>query len=570
MRQTLPFVLLFSLILSSPLPAYAQNQPPPPGSGNQTFIVEKKIEQEARRPLTKKGKAPEIKDEIIREKPKELPQLRFPVSTIELEGNKTLATEELRPLTRPYEGKEQSMNELSLLAQTIEQEYVRRGYVTSIAYIPAQRVEKGVFKIRIVEGKVGEIKVEGNRYFRTKKILSYAKIGKGEILQYQDIRKAITKLNQNPDREVRAILRKGAQPETTDIIFDVKDRFPLHAGFLYDNQGSDSSGKQRFGFTLRDSNLTGFDDILYGGTIFGKDFGAVFSQYMFPLPSLNTKLNAGFTHSQVNPMKTLKPFGVNGISQSYYGKIEHRLISRDNLFIDLNLGFEFKESRTKILSGTFYRERLRILQAGSVAHLQDRWGTTDLEAGAAFGIKGLGAAIYADPENSRQGVSPGFCMLTGNFFRAQQMPWETLLTAKAQFQFPTRKLTSSEALYMGGASSIRGYPEGDYLADSGFIASVEYLVPFFFLPSEWKLPKSGTPLKKQLEFVTFLDEGYGRLRGPSSTEAASRHLMGAGAGLRIRLYRNIYARTEWAWALGAFPLSGKDRSEFHFRLQAEV
>ncbi|HNV86483.1 MAG TPA: ShlB/FhaC/HecB family hemolysin secretion/activation protein [Candidatus Omnitrophota bacterium] len=562
---------MFLLVLLSPPSARAQGPNlPPPRSANQTFIVEKKVEQEAERPLAKKGKTPEIKDEIAKKKPKELPQLRFFVSTIELEGNRTLPTEELRPLVLPYEGKEQSMNELSLLTQTIEQEYVRRGYVTSIAYIPAQRIEKGIFKIRIVEGKVGEIKVEGNRYFRTKRILSYARIEKGEILRYQDIRKAITKLNQNPDREVRAILRKGTRPETTDIIFDVKDRFPLHAGFLYDNQGTDSSGKQRFGFTLRDSNLTGFDDILYGGTIFGKDFGAVFSQYMFPLPGLNTKLNAGFTHSQVNPMKTLKPFGVNGISQSYYGKIEHRLISGDRVIVDLNLGMEFKESRTKILSGTFYRERLRILQAGSTVHLQDRWGTTDLDAGAAFGIKGLGAAIYADPANSRQGVTPGFCMLTGNLFRAQRMPWETLLTFRAQFQFPTQKLTSSEALYMGGASSIRGYPEGDYLADEGFIASVEYLVPFFFLPADWKLPKSGTSLQKQIELVTFLDEGYGRLRGPSSTEAANRHMMGAGTGLRIRLYKNIYARTEWAWALGAFPLSGKDRYEFHFRLQAEV
>jgi len=339
---------------------------------------------------------------------------------------------------------------------------------------------------------------------------------------------------------------------------------------MNDNQGSDSSGKQRLGFTLRDSNLTGLDDTLYTGTIFGRHFGSVFTNYVFPVPQTDTKLSFNFSHSQVNPKKYLKPLGVNGISQNYTGQIEQRVLWKDHMTLDLFSSLEFKESRTKILSGTYYRERLRILHAGASAHVEDLWGATDIEAQGSFGVNGLGAAIHADPSNGRQGVDPAFFVLTGNFSRLQRLPYGMMLNAKGNAQFPTEKLTSSEALYLGGANSVRGYPEGDYLADCGYYTNVELIVPSFFIPEGWHLPFVSQTLRSQIQLVAFWDEGYGRLRGPSDSEAANRFLMGAGGGLRIHLFRNIYARTEWACGIGDFPLTDSNRYQFHFRIQAEI
>jgi len=122
---------------------------------------------------------------------------------------------------------------------------------------------------------------------------------------------------------------------------------------------------------------------------------------------------------------------------------------------------------------------------------------------------------------------------------------------------------------MGGAATVRGYPEGDYIADSGIRYSFDYFVPLFFVPKDWKLPYSKWPLWKQIQMVFFVDEGYGRLRGPSGLESANRHLFGLGSGLRVRLYKDIFFRTEWAQALGSNPLKDPVRTQFHFRLQAE-
>jgi hemolysin activation/secretion protein len=76
-------------------------------------------------------------------------------------------------------------------------------------------------------------------------------------------------------------------------------------------------------------------------------------------------------------------------------------------------------------------------------------------------------------------------------------------------------------------------------------------------------------LRKQIELVGFLDQGYGRLHGPSPSEARTRYLLGEGGGLRIQLYKHLYARAELAFELGNEPLNESNRRAFHFRLQAE-
>ena len=67
-----------------------------------------------------------------------------------------------------------------------------------------------------------------------------------------------------------------------------------------------------------------------------------------------------------------------------------------------------------------------------------------------------------------------------------------------------------------------------------------------------------------------VDQGYGKLRGPSDSETKQRYLVGVGGGLRINLYKNLFGRMEWAYALGEEPLSESDHFRFQFRLQAEV
>jgi hemolysin activation/secretion protein len=150
------------------------------------------------------------------------------------------------------------------------------------------------------------------------------------------------------------------------------------------------------------------------------------------------------------------------------------------------------------------------------------------------------------------------------------MFFQTQLFLSLGYQLTPNKLVPQEQFYLGGATTVRGYPEGDYLSDQGILFNVDYLVPLPLVPEDWKLPYSEVPLKRQIQLDFFFDEGYGKLRGASEDEPESRNLMGVGAGLRIYLYKNIYARLALAHVIGDEPLTESDHTRFHFSLQTEI
>ena len=51
------------------------------------------------------------------------------------------------------------------VADLITDIYRRKGYVTSRAYLPPQRVEQGILEIRIVEGITGDIDIIGTKQY---------------------------------------------------------------------------------------------------------------------------------------------------------------------------------------------------------------------------------------------------------------------------------------------------------------------------------------------------------------------------------------------------------------------
>ena len=115
---------------------------------------------------------------------------------------------------------------------------------------------------------------------------------------------------------------------------------------------------------------------------------------------------------------------------------------------------------------------------------------------------------------------------------------------------------------------MRGYPEEDYFADQGLVVNAEYLIPFFFLPDAWKMPRTKDRLSDRLDLAIFLDEGWGWLKDPADGQKGSRTLSGTGVGVRARLMNDIYFTTDFAWAVGERPEQSDHRFRIHSGLQA--
>jgi hemolysin activation/secretion protein len=199
-------------------------------------------------------------------------------------------------------------------------------------------------------------------------------------------------------------------------------------------------------------------------------------------------------------------------------------------------------------------------------------GQTSFSPKATFGTSGfLGASKLDHPSSSRDGTGGFFAKYEQSVRRYQKLFHESYMILRSQFQFASHTLLSSEQLQLGGAYSVRGYPEGDYLADYGATLSAEWYCPFYLIPKEWKLPHADQPLRYQIEPVVFFDLGGGGLMMTNPGEVNAKILMGVGGGVKIHFNRNLFLRLDWAQAIGGDgPVQGNGPSNFYITFQFEV
>lgn len=183
----------------------------------------------------------------------------------------------------------------------------------------------------------------------------------------------------------------------------------------------------------------------------------------------------------------------------------------------------------------------------------------------------LGASSLGHPSASRVGTGGFFAKYEHSIRRFQRLFYESYMILRSQFQFASRTLPPSEQLQLGGAYSVRGYPEGDYLADYGASLNAEWYFPCYILPKEWKLPGADKPLRYQIEPVVFFDMGGGGLMKTNPGERDAKILMGLGGGVKISFKNNLFLTLEWAQAIGGDgPASGGGPSNFYITLQVEI
>ena len=78
-------------------------------------------------------------------------------------GNTLISTEELAPLLDVGKGEKMTLGILTLYANEVTAAYASQGYFLARAFIPAQKFRDGVVTLQIMEGKLGEIKIAGNK-----------------------------------------------------------------------------------------------------------------------------------------------------------------------------------------------------------------------------------------------------------------------------------------------------------------------------------------------------------------------------------------------------------------------
>ncbi len=515
--------------------------------------------------------------QIIDEQPLPMPQpvegeKAFLVKTINIEGNTVIPLKDLRVFVADCEGKEVTFTQLQAAATAITNFYRLKGYVTSAAYFPPQKIEEGTVTIRIMEGKIDKIMVEGNRWFRTALIQKGVKQKQGDVLNYQKLENSLVKLNLHPDRQTSAVLIPGVQPETSDVVLKVKDKFPLHVGYSFDNLGTRLSGKLRQGFSLKDTNFLTLDDIMYAKAIVSDrhDLVGAVTDYQLPLHN-GYGTRAGFNFSWIRSElgKELKFAKLIGEASTFVPSIIQPLYESQYLDAEMVNSFNLKDSKSKVFGEYVYFDSIRSWTFAMNLTEKDRWGRLYLGNEFNCGFGGLLGASTQHDQTSRPGVGGQFVHWDVDWMRVNRCFFETMLIYRGSLQVAQTQLLPAEQIRLGGAETIRGYPEGEYLGDYGFYQNVELRVPPYFLPKDFYITGTKKSWRDAIQLVHFIDVGKGFLYEHQEVERSTMMMAGTGMGLRVSFLDYINARFDWAWPIGDRPISSSPKPRFHFSLNVE-
>lgn len=534
--------------------------------------LEKKLsEQEEvigrqKKALEKVGEiAPEVKEALLPPEPKFLVQNFF------LSGATLFTAEEFDPILDKHRDKELGMRDLNKIADEITHFYRGQGYLTSLAYVPAQEITDATVEFKIVEGRVGDIEVEEGKYYSKEIIRRKFPIEKGQILKHERLQKSVKRINRHPGRTVKIVLMPGEEAGTTDILlkFEEEER-PMRFYLDYSNRGTKETGKDRFGLGFTHSNLFGNDDILSARFRTGKGADAYGGSldYNFPPPFLccyNVRIGLYGAYSRADIAGQFKVLEPEGRAIAFGAYLTYQLFDRDfpesaiNLSSNITAGLDIVDVKNEILGKETSRDRLTVAKAGISFDQRDSLGSTFFSNEIRVGIPDfLGSMDEYDVRASRLSAGGEFVKYVGSLNRITRLPFSSLLVTSLRGQFTDDPLVNSEQISFGGANSIRGFPENDYLADYGWMSTIEVRTPLFLFPSGLKVPydKEATPLRDAMQFVYFVDFGEGNLKRPRVGEESDKFLVGAGIGLRFEFWENLRGSLDWG-----FPVGNEDPSD---------
>lgn len=521
-------------------------------------VVERDIEKEYEaKPLESERNIPEVKVDIPKET-LELPDgKKIYVCKIKIEDNLAICTKELEPLLDLKGGCKVSISEIYKICQKIEEYYAKKGFFLARAYPPPQEITHNTLTLRVLEGKLGNVKIVGNKYYKSRFILRYFSHLQHKAIRYDKFLRAIMLLNEVPDLQAGAIFEKGEKIGEADVIIRVNDKNPIHLYLNGNDYGRYLTTNFRVGGRLDKGSLLITNDKLSIAEVVGFPIKALYFTdivYTVPLNANGSFLEGAFLTSRfhVHEFSELKLKGTSDIAT-----LKYSLALRRGRFLncDVFTYFDYKQIRNFTLNQTTSFDKLRVLTFGTTLdHNSPGYGRDYLVMQFAFGIPGfLGGLDHNSSQSSRPGAHGNFFVFNLDYDRIQKLGYDCYCYFHTSGQLSPSKLTVPEQIYIGGADTVRGFPLAVALGDSGYYVNLEFRLPPFGF-KECRFINSKKKWKEVLQFAAFLDQGGAFLKSNSNTL-----LWGSGLGVILNGPRSLSLTAEVG-----FPMNHRDRSKDAF------
>jgi hemolysin activation/secretion protein len=472
-------------------------------------------------------------------------QARVMVRRVVFSGQSIFSDKELEAVVAKDLGREMTLGELRQMAAKVTKHYQEHGYFLAYVVIPEQNLNEtpGTVKFLVLEGRLGNIAVRGNKRYSEKRVRGQmSDLKAGKPIKKDDLERSILQLNRTSGiKSCSSVLQAGKEVGFTDVNVDIAEENRITGSLEFNNFGTDTTGQYRVAPSLRLPNVTGRGDGLGVDLIGSPDIGEMYygqANYMTPLGDSGTRLNTYAAAGNYEVGQEFAALGIKGKMQSWGVGVSHPLLLTPRTSVNFETWFESKDFEQTMSGTTTSKDEVRKLRLGVNVDRQDQWGRTFFSAGVHFGLgEFLGGMENNSVLASRYLADNQFTKLAFEFTRLQRLTDRIFLIGRVAGQYSFDSLVSGEQWSIGGADSVRGHQQSAYLGDSGFTASLE--ARYSLLPNNNRYQLAG-----------FIDHGQTYIKTPAIGQEDSQNISGAGVGIRATPIDNLPIRLDVGVPIG--------------------
>ena len=533
--------------------------------------LERQIQEDYQRFEERKESGEADKDEEVKKqegfiekaKPEEYATKGVYVDKFEVSPSYIMTVEDVEEILAPYKGKNLTFEQLKEVVALFNNWYYRNGCVTCRAFLPPQTLENGVVKIKLVEGRVGDVSISENKWTRSKYIEERLDLRKGDVFNIQDLERSMVMFNRyNNGVQLTGSLSAGqAEMGTTDVQIKAHEKFPFHITAMMDNAGRKSIGEYRGGLMLRHDSLTKHRDPLTLGFYANKHAITPFADYNYPVNRKDGRI--GFSFSSSNSEighGAYRIFNIKSRSQNYSLYYTQPIFRKPWTELTSTTSIAYKHSATSFDGVDIFEDKVTTATTG----LTYRY---DTKKGIWYVNQNVGYSFPIFDKNSN------YLKLDGGVLRLHDFGHGFVGTVRGNYQFiPKNDVPYVDQMIAGGATTVRGYSEGLLVGRSGYILSAELMFPLGpRVIYTKKHPNTPTPfIGNYVKGFVFADHaGIFPYKGSGAGHQSydgSDFLASIGFGTKINLPGELNLRMAWGFPLMSNRYETSSWGRFHIDL----
>lgn len=423
------------------------------------------------------------------------------LTRLDIEGATRYTPEELLAPVGPILNQRITVARLYEVASSILTHYRNDGYGFVLVYLPPQTIDKGIAKIRIVEGHISRVAFDGVQ--ETPAIREAVHNLQAETpLSSITLEEQMLRINDLPGIQAKAVLSADKEngKEGALLLTLTGTDVPISGSVAFNNYGSRYIGQSQSIASVSGNNLLGNNDrtTLSGFSALPYREGHFASIEHREQIDLATSVGIRISKSHNRPGYNLEPQEIRSKTISVALDTQYQYLRSRAENLGFNARFELGNYDTTIIGTRLYEDNIRALRIGATYDTVDRWnGTSAVNVTVSQGLNIFGARKTGSTDLSRAEGHSGFTKVEATAWHSHPLPEAFSLYTLASGQLASDPLLSAEEFGFGGSTLGRAYDIAEITGDHGLAGTVELrylgipkwqdtlLQPFAFYDAGW-------------------------------------------------------------------------------------